>query len=480
MQAESSEHHSEEEEVTEEQQQLAEAHFQETNQLMSITGQAVDDLTPTNTPCVFITIGGKRTVDLLDSGSTSTFIDQSFALKANCPLLPTTHTQVQVAGGGTLSSHSVVPDCSFSIGKHQFSHHFRALSLPGHDVVLGCDWMSQYSPVAFHFKQQEFHMQATDGTAIILPTCSPTETAVDIEPEQLCKLLDKGATGFIIQLHSLQLTDKANQELNADITLLLEQYGDVFEEPTELPPSRSCDHRIPLVPDTNPPQMRPYRVPHKLKDELEKQIKHLLETKLIRPSHSPYASQVILVKKKDISWRLCIDFRKLNAQTVKNKFPVPVIEDLLDELHGAKIFSKLDLRSGYHQIRMHEDDIHKTAFKTYFGHFEYVVMPFGLSNAPATFQSLMNDTFSDHLRKFILVFFDDILVYGQTMEEHLQHLHIALSLLRQHQLAAKMSKCVFGVSHVEYLGHVISAEGVSTDLAKISAIADWETPQSVT
>jgi hypothetical protein len=303
---------------------------------------------------------------------------------------------------------------------------------------------------------------------------------VDIEPEQLCKLLDKGATGFIIQLHSLQLSDKENQELNADITLLLEQYGDVFEEPTELPPSRSYDHRIPLVPDTNPPQMRPYRVPHKLKDELEKQIKHLLETKLIRPSHSPYVSLVLLVKKIDISWRLCIDFRKLNAQTIKNKFPVPVIEDLLDELHGAKILSKHDLRSGYHQIRMHEDDIHKTAFKTYFGHFEYVVMPFGLSNAPATFQSLMNDIFSDHLRKFILVFFDDILVYSQTMEEHLQHLHIALSLLRQHQLAAKMSKCVFGVSHVEYLGHVISAKGVSTDPAKISAIIDWETPQSVT
>jgi hypothetical protein len=147
---------------------------------------------------------------------------------------------------------------------------------------------------------------------------------VNIEPEKLCKLLDNGATGFIIQLHSLQLSDKEKKELNEDIALLPEQYGDVFEVPIDLPPSKPCDHRIPLVPDTNPPQKRPYRVLHKLKDELEKQIKHLLETKLTRPSHSPYASPVLLVKKKDISWQLCIEFRKLNAKTIKNKFHEPV------------------------------------------------------------------------------------------------------------------------------------------------------------
>jgi hypothetical protein len=248
-----------------------------------------------------ITIGGKRTVALLDSGSTSTFIDQAFAIKANCHLCPATPQAVHVAGGGTLSSNSVVPDCSFTIGKHQFTHQFSALTLPGHDVVLGCDWMSQYSPVAFHFKEQEFHMQAPDGSAIILPTCSPSDTAVDIEAAKLCKLLDKGASGFIIQLHSLQLSTTENQELNDDIAFLLQQYGDVFEEPVDLPPSRPCDHRIPLVDDATPPQVRPYRVPHKLKDELEKKIKQLLESKLIRHSHSPYASPVILVKKKDIS-----------------------------------------------------------------------------------------------------------------------------------------------------------------------------------
>jgi hypothetical protein len=274
--------------------------------------------------------------------------------------------------------------------------------------------MKQFSPVSFHFDKQEFHLTAPDGTLMILPTCPPSDETVPIEAEKLCKLLDKGAMGYVIQLYSLNLPENENQDLNDDITLLLQQYGDVFAEPTGLPPSRDGDHQIPLVADATPPQVRPYRVPHKQKDELEKQIKQLLQTKMIRHSHSPYASPVLLVKKKDISWRLCIDFRKINALTIKNKFPVLVIEDLLDELYGAKFFSKLDLRSGYHQIRMHEDDIHKTAFKTYFGHFEYLVMPFGLSNAPATFQSLMNNIFGDYLRKFILVFFDDILDTSQT------------------------------------------------------------------
>jgi hypothetical protein len=221
MQAESSDQMHEEEEVTAEQQQQAEEHFHNSGQLMSISGQAIDSTTPPTTPCVLITIGGKRTVALLDSGSTSTFIDQAFAIKANCHLCSATPQEVHVAGGGTLSSNSIVPDFSFTIGKHQFTHQFSALTLPGHDVVLGCDWMSQYSPVAFHFKEQEFHMQAPDGSAIILPTCSPSDTAVDIEAAKLCKLLDKGASGFIIQLHSLKLSATENQELNDDIAFLL-------------------------------------------------------------------------------------------------------------------------------------------------------------------------------------------------------------------------------------------------------------------
>jgi hypothetical protein len=213
--------------------------------------------------------------------------------------------------------------------------------------------------------------------------------------------------------------------------------------------------------------------------ELKKQLKELLDKGLIRPGTSPYGSPVLFVKKKDGSLRLCIDYRALNKVTIKNKYPLPRVDDLLDQLRGAKYFSKLDLRNGYWQVRIKESDIKKTAFRTRYGHFEFLVLPFGLSNAPTTFMRLMNDVLFPYLDKFVIVYLDDILIFSRTREEHLQHLRLVLEKLRQHQLYVKSSKCEFMKTKIDFLGHLVSSEGILPQEEKTRAISSWPTPKNL-
>ena len=256
-------------------------------------------------------------------------------------------------------------------------------------------------------------------------------------------------------------------------------YRDVFEAQLSLPPSREVDHKIELIPGAVP-QSRPIiRLSTKELEELKKQLEELVAAGFIQPSKSPFGAPILFVKKKDGTMRMCVDYRALNNITIKNSYPLPLVDELFDRLQGAKYFSKLDLRSGYHQIRIDAQDVPKTAFRTRYGHFEFLVLPFGLTNAPGTFMHLMHETFREYLDDFVLVFLDDILIFSKTLEEHERHIKAVLDKLRASKLYAKESKCEFFKTEVEFLGHMVGRDGVRMMDDKVKAISEWPIPTKV-
>src|SRR3954466_1583471 len=257
-------------------------------------------------------------------------------------------------------------------------------------------------------------------------------------------------------------------------------FPDVFpEELSGMPPDRCAEFIVDLIPGTAPISRCPYRMdPHELA-ELKTQLDASLAKGFIRPSSSPWGCPVLFVKKKDGTERMCVDYRPLNLATIKNKYPLPRINDLYDQLAGSSVFSKMDLRLGYHQIKIRTEDIPKTAFTTRYGLYEYTVMSFGLTNAPATFSRMMNSIFMEYLDQFVVVYLDDILIYSKNEEEHVEHLRLVLMKLREHRLYAKFSKCEFWLPEVTYLGHVISAKGIAVNPERVQVVLDWTPPESV-
>ncbi|GJZ29361.1 putative nucleotidyltransferase, ribonuclease H [Tanacetum coccineum] len=264
-----------------------------------------------------------------------------------------------------------------------------------------------------------------------------------------------------------------------DKIVVVRDFPEVFpDDSSGLPPLREIEFRIELIPGAVPITKSPYRLaPSKLK-ELSGQLKELQDKGFIRPSSSPWGAPVLFMKKKDGSFRICINYRELNKLTVKNRYPLPRIDDLFDQLQGSQFFSKIYLRSGYHQLRVHEDDIQKTAFRTRYGHFEFTVMPFGLTNVPAVFTDLMNRVCRPYLDKFVIVFIDDILIYSTTREEHIEHLRLVLELLKKEKLYAMFSKCEIWLREVQFLGHMINDDGIHVDLSKIEAVKNWKAPRT--
>jgi hypothetical protein len=301
-----------------------------------------------------------------------------------------------------------------------------AIDMGGCDIMLGAYWLRTLGSILMHFKEltmqfdQEGHQYKFQGITAGSPEV--------ISSHCMEKMLKKDHFGVIAQLHAIQATE--TPPVPQDLQALLSKHQMEFSTPQGLPPSHSVhDHSIPLVPGSLPPNIHPYRHPFSQKNEIEKMVQELLNAGVICPSMSPYSSPVVMVLKKEGSWRMCLDFRALNKLTIKDKFPIPVIDDLLDELSGAQFFTKLDLCSGYHQIHMKEAYIPKMAFLIHEGHYEFLVMPFVLCNSPSTFQSLMNHVFCPFLRHFVLVFFDDILIYRKTWTNRLTHVDRVLHLL---------------------------------------------------
>ena len=414
---------------------------------------------------------------LIDSGATHSYITSGISgrLEGNRIKLSSPFITVTPAGD-MYQSTFWYKDVPIKIQTHVLYANLIEIDMNDYDVILGMDWLSTHHAL-IDCHRRRVHFNPLQAKSFTYQGTSRVRAVPTISALQARKLLNSGCVGYWATMVDVS----KESMLTPDDVPIVREYVSVFPEDLPgLPPDREIVFSIELVPGTAPISRAAYRLaPAELK-ELKAQLEDLIEKGFIRPSHSPWGAPVLFVKKKDGSLRLCIDYRELNKVTIKNKYPLPRIDDLFDQLAGSKVFSKIDLRSGYHQLKVKEEDIPKTAFRTRYGHYEFLVMSFRLTNAPAAFMDLMNRVFHDYLDKFIIVFIDDILVYSKSSEDHETHLRLALERLQSEKLYAKFSKCEFWLDKVMFLGHIVSYEGVSVDPAKIEAVMNWKQPKSVT
>ncbi|KAJ9536718.1 hypothetical protein OSB04_un000103 [Centaurea solstitialis] len=434
---------------------------------------------------------------LFDSGADRSYVSLEFRPKINkkSQNLKEEHL-IEYSSGELVKVSKVVKKCILGLAGKDFSIDLIPIKIGSFDIIVGMDWMSNH--------------QATICCAekiVTLPL--PDGSVLEVHGAFGCLLVFFLGLGlfrcacfgsllpglalslfsgvsFGVLLHAFvsfmaHVIDKKTEEKSTQDIPVVREFPEVFpEELPGLPPPRQVEFHIDLVPGAGPVAKSLYRLAPSEMQELSSQLQELLDKGFIRPSSSPWGAPVLFVKKKDGSFRMCIDYRELNKITIKNRYPLPRIDDLFDQLQGATYFSKIDLRSGYHQMRVREEDIAKTAFRTRYGHYEFLVMPFGLTNAPAVFMDLMNRVCRPYLDKFVIVFIDDILIYSRSKEDHEHHLRLILELLKAEQLYAKFSKCEFWIREVHFLGHVVNKEGIHVDPAKVEAVKKWEAPKTPT
>ena len=376
---------------------------------------------------------------LIDPGSTHSYI---FIDIPNLGKLPRSETEYDILATNSLS-HSVIVnrvyrDCPIKIREYEFLGDLIKLSFREFDVILGMDWLSrQRAIVDCKMKRVTLKTPDEDEVTFIGERSNHLSNVISVATART--MVRKGCEAYLAYVID---TVKARPSVS-DIPTVSD-FPDVFsEEFPGLPPQREIKFSIEVIPGAKPASITPYRMaPLELK-ELKLQLQELLEKGFIRPSVSPWGAPMLFVKKKDGTLQLCIDYRQLNKLTVKNKYPLPRIDDLFNQFKGGSIFSKIDLRSGYHQLRIKDANVHKMTFRMRYGYYEFLVMPFGLTNAPAAFMDLMNRVFRSYVDQFVVVFIDDILVHSKDRESHETHLRVVLETLRKEQLYAKLSKCEF-------------------------------------
>ncbi|MCO5577039.1 hypothetical protein L7F22_030861 [Adiantum nelumboides] len=379
----------------------------------------------------------KKVEFLIDCGSTHSFLSPRCMRKLKLNQYPANRLVVELANGKEVLSQHTVGQIDFELGGYSTSAQFRTLPLGVYDEILGMDWLKG-NQAHIHCAQGNFTFTDNLGNEVLVQGKNGMPKAHLVKAAKLLKGLKKGQQIYAVKLNKVEQSDSKS------CPDWLKEYADVFpEDLTNLSPYHEVDHEIETIPGCEPVSKRPYKMSLPEAIELKEQLKQLIEQGFIRPNTSPWGAPVLFQKKEDGSLRLCIDYCGLNQVTAKNKYPIPRIDELLDRLHGSKIFTKIDLRSRYYQIRIKESDIPKTAFNTRYGHYEFTVMSFGLTNAPASFNRLMQDIFRPYLDDFVLVFFDDILIYSKDKADHEGHVRKVLEILCQHQLYAKESKCTF-------------------------------------
>ncbi|GJV56622.1 putative reverse transcriptase domain-containing protein [Tanacetum coccineum] len=418
---------------------------------------------------------------LFDTGADRSFISTAFSPLINvAPTSLENCYDVELADGKLVEIDTIIRGCTLNFLGHPFNIDLMPVELGSFDVIIGMDWLRRYHAVIVC---DEKLVQIPYGNETLTFCGNESSNGREsrltvISCSKAQEYMAKGCQVFLAQISAKKEEDKSERKQIKDVPIVRD-FPEVFPEDLPgLPPTRPVEFQIDLIPGAAPVARAPYRLAPSEMKELSEQLQELSDKGFIRPSSSPWGAPVLFVKKKDGSFRMCIDYRELNKLTVKNRYPLPRIDDLFDQLQGSSIYSKIDLRSGYHQLRVREQDIPKTAFRTRYGHYEFQVMPFGLTNAPAVFMDLMNRVCKPYLDKFVIVFIDDILIYSRDEKEHEEHLKAILELLKKEQLYAKFSKCEFWIPKVQFLGHVIDSRGIHVDPAKIESIKDWASPKT--